>query len=464
MTTTTRIDRGLVRRGNQYWFWLAIPHGARHLFPPSKNGNAPDKVAKALGPNLDVARPIAATELAKCKTIFANIDAGSITTRKQVAQALRSNPMHTYLEREAYRHVMATIDMQEINEHATAIFEVIRRGRVPIKGKDDDAQPVQRGETISAAMEPWLKELQRRKSNICEDTIDRHRKYVQKFIAHCGGDILLANVTQEMASNFLQLDGRANRTRNNYGRTLRGIFRCAAQRGQFKGVNPFEDQRFEEEEKDVVPFTIPELQKLFDALPPREIAPECHTIETALPWCALLSLYSGMRLGEVAGMEVADIRYAEVDDDNPPMLVFDLHYSPRRRLKNKYSIRLVPVHDDLIKKHKLLDYIKHLPQDGPLFPGVKAQKKTSYGKRVGDAFRDLREELGITEEGKKFHSLRHNVSNVLDTAEVRASDVSRLLGQEVDGIAFGTYSKEGPGLKVVKDSVVDKIKYKGLRL
>ena len=94
---------------------------------------------------------------------------------------------------------------------------------------------------------------------------------------------------------------------------------------------------------------------------------------------------------------------------------------------------------------------------------MKAEKKTSYGKRVGDAFRDLRKEVGITDDGKRFHSLRHNVSNVLDAAEVRESDVSRLLGQSVDGIAFGTYSKEGPGLKVVK-SVVDKIKYKGLRL
>jgi integrase len=286
---------------------------------------------------------------------------------------------------------------------------------------------------------------------------------VQKFIEHCGGDILLDNVTRKMASDFLQLDGLANRTRNNYARTLRGIFKKAKQNGELNGENPFEDQRFEEEEKDVVSFTIPELQKLFDAMPPREVAPERHTIETALPWCALLSLYSGMRLGEVAGLEVTDVRYAATDDDSPPMLVFDLHDSARRKLKNKPSKRLVPVHDDLIKKHKLLDYIKHLPQDGPLFPAVKPEKGTSFGKRVGDAFRDLRKEVGITEDGKRFHSLRHNVSNVLDAAEVRDSDVARVLGQSVDGIAFGTYSKEGPGLTVVK-SVVQKIKYKGLRL
>jgi integrase len=304
--------------------------------------------------------------------------------------------------------------------------------------------------------------LKRRKSSITDDTINRHSSYVQKFIEYCGGDILVANVTRKMASGFLQLDGLANRTRNNYSRTLFGIFKKAKQNGEFVGENPFEDQKFEEEEAEGVPFTIAELQKLFDAMP-REVAPKRHTIESALPWCALLSLYSGMRLAEVAGMEVADVRYAAAGSSLPNMLVFDLHFSKRRRLKNKPSIRLVPVHDDLIKKHRLLDYIKHLPQDGPLFPAVKPEKRTSFGKRVGDAFRDLREKLGITDDGKNFHSFRHNVSTTLDAAEVRASDVSRVLGQKVKGIAFGTYSKEGPGLKVVK-SVVQKIKYDGLRL
>jgi integrase len=458
MTTTTRVDKGLVRRGNQYWLWIAIPHRTRHLFPPTKTGHAPDKIAEALGPNLDVARPIAATRLARCKTIFAEVDAGTITTREQVEHALRRNPMHAYLERETYRQITAAFDMQEINQHAAAIFEVIRRGAVSIKG---DA-PAQRGMTISAALEVWIKELQRRKANLTDDTIERHRRYVQKFIEYCGGDILIANVTRKMAAGFLQLDGLENRTRNNYARTLRGVFKKAKQNGELSGENPFEDQRFEEEDAEVPPFTIAELQTLFDAMP-REVAPKRHTIESALPWCALISLYTGMRLGEVAGMEVADVRYAAAGDGLPDMLVFDLHYSKRRRLKNKFSIRLVPVHDDLIKKHRLLDYIKNLPQDGHLFPAVKPERGTSFGKRVGDAFRDLRNEIGVTREGLRFHSFRHNVSNTLDAAEVRESDVARVLGQEVDGIAFGTYSKEGPGLKVVK-SVVDKIKYKGLRL
>src|SRR5205085_3926149 len=174
MTTTTRVDKGLVRRGNQYWLWIAIPHRTRHLFPPTKTGQAPDKIAEALGPNLDVARPIAATRLARCKTIFAEIDAKAITTREQLEQALRRNPMHAYLERETYRQITAAFDMREINEHAAAIFQVIRRGNVPIKGGE---QPGQRGMTISAATEAWLKELQRRKSDLREDTIDRHRKF-----------------------------------------------------------------------------------------------------------------------------------------------------------------------------------------------------------------------------------------------------------------------------------------------
>jgi integrase len=456
-----RQDRALVQRGNQYWFWMAIPSRMRHLFPPTSKGNAPDKIAERIGPNLDVARPIAAARLATCKTIFAGIDAKAITTREQVEKALRRTPLQIKLEEETYRQVIMAFqeeELRKIHEHAAAIFEAVRRG-VPLTKGEQPAQS-RRGETISAALEAWLKELQRRKSTLREETIKGHRRFVQKFIEYCRGDIPLADVTRKMASDFLQLDGLSNRTRNNYSTTLRAIFKCAHQRDAFNSANPFEGQQFEVEEEKAVPFTVAELQKLFDAMP-REVAPKHHTPQAALPWCALMSLYSGMRLGEVAGMEVADVREAKTKDGK--CWVFDLHHSDRRKLKNDYSIRLVPVHKDLIKKHKLLDYIKRLPQDGPLFPGVKAEKGVGYGKRIGDAFHDLREKLGVTREGLKFHSFRHNVSSTLDAAEVRQSDVARVLGQSVDGIAFGTYSKEGPGLKVVA-SVVEKIKYDGLRL
>jgi integrase len=49
-----------------------------------------------------------------------------------------------------------------------------------------------------------------------------------------------------------------------------------------------------------------DLQSVFDALP-REIKPAKHTPESALPWAAFISAFTGMRLEEICQLSVADI-------------------------------------------------------------------------------------------------------------------------------------------------------------
>jgi integrase len=252
----------------------------------------------------------------------------------------------------------------------------------------------------------------------------------------------------------------SNRTRNNYATTLKCVFDCARRRGRFTGDNPFGGMKAKVAKgSDRVPFTVDELQKLFDAMP-RDIAPAKHSPETALPWVALIALYTGMRLEEIAQLTTADVR--EEQANGATVTVIDVHNGGENKLKNESAARLIPVHSALVKAG-LLDYVAGL-KVGPLFPGLtrRASKGGKVGARIGELFRKKLVRLGLKRDGLCFHSFRHTVAGRLDAAVVRQSDAARVLGHAVAGMSYGTYSQAGPGLIQVKVTI-EKITYEGLR-
>jgi integrase len=194
---------------------------------------------------------------------------------------------------------------------------------------------------------------------------------------------------------------------------------------------------------------------------PRDVAPARHSPETALPWVALVALYTGMRLEEICQLTTADVR--EEKANGATVWVIDVHNGGDNKLKNESAARLIPVHSELVRLG-FLDYVRAL-NAGPLFPGLKRResKGGKVGARVGELFRKKLVALGLKREGLVFHSFRHTVAGRLDAADVRQSDAARILGHAVAGMSFGEYSKAGPGLKHVA-AVVEKISYEGLRL
>jgi hypothetical protein len=202
--------------------------------------------------------------------------------------------------------------------------------------------------------------------------------------------------------------------------------------------------------------------------------------------------------------------------------VFDIHNGDdKHHLKNESSARAVPVHSELVRAG-LLDYVKALPQDGLLFPGLtrRASKGDKIGARVGELFRKKLEALDLKRKGLCFHSFRHTVAGRLEAAGlsegeaarmprtkgshlrcaldgagardtqgqrrkatlwwrggadslksaplgvpealgragVVETDAARVLGHDIPGMSFGTYSN-GPGLKRLRE-VVEQIRYK----
>jgi integrase len=460
-------DKFLWQRGRQWYFRLAIPRGMRHLFPPSETGRAPDKLAEPLGSSYEVAKVKAAARAATCMAIFDGIRARVITTPEQVKAALR--PRSAYqIELEERNEAVARFaaDFGEVErrlaeERSIAWYEIFgRSGDPPEAGQTVQPAPTATGWTITQAAEAWYAELTSDKAAAPRDTtLNGYRLHVRAFV-DAVGDLPVTEVTAIMASDFLAALKMSNGTRNTYATTLKCVFECARRRGRLTGDNPFDGMKGKVVHSSYQPFTVDELQTLFNDLP-REIRPKKHSPDTALPWAALIALYSGMRLEEIAQLTTADVR--EETANGASVWCIDIHNGGTNKLKNKPSARLIPVHSELVRLG-LLDYVKALPK-GPLFPGLvrRESKGGKVGARVGELFRKKLVALKLKRDGLCFHSLRHNVSNSLDVAGVPQSDTARVLGHLVVGMSYGTYSKAGPGLKRVA-AVVEMITYEGLRL
>jgi integrase len=439
---------GLKQRGNQYWFKLAIPNPLRRHFT-SSTGKPRHHIEEPLGDSLSVAKVLAAQRTAVCTTLFARLRAGEQLTPDQVKAALRG-PRESDQADEAMRRLAILRRASWFTDYGEAVRSAYGTA---------EAAPAT-GETVSQAAEAWIAELTQDKAAAPRPlTIEGHRKRVQAFVAKVG-DVPLTDVTRAKASDFLSGLDVSTGTRNAYATTLKCVFESAKHRGRFTGDNPFANMKRKAKGDSYVPFTIAELQTLFDALP-RAIAPAKHSPESALPWVALIALYTGMRLEEIAQLTVADIRAAGANGGT--FTVIDIHNGGTNKLKNETSARLVPVHSELVRAG-FLKYVEAV-KSGPLFPGLKRResKGGKVGARLGELFRKKLVALGLKRKGKCFHSFRHNVSGALDAAEVRESDAARVLGHAIEGMSYGTYSQEGPGLKQVA-ATVDKISYEGLRL
>jgi integrase len=438
----------LWKRGHQWYLRLAVPKPLRRYFL-SSTGKPMGRIVEPLGDSREIAKVRAAQRVAVCVSIFARLRAGEKMTPAQVKAALRGPD-----------------ERQEVNE-ALRRWAAERRGAwFTAYGNAFDSQFAigqsvsAASETISQAAEAWFAELTRDKSAAPRaETLKGHRDRVRAFTSK-RGDVPLTDVTRAMASDFLVSLDVTNRTRNAYATTLRSVFECARRRGRFTGDNPFDGMKAKVAGSSYVPFTVAELQTLFDGMP-RDTSPKKHTPETALPWAALIAAFSGMRLEEIAQLRTADVR--EESANGAIVTVIDVHNGGDNKLKNETSARLIPVHSALVRAG-ILDYVKAL-KAGPLFPGLtrRASKGGKIGARLGEIFRKRLVALSLKRDGLCFHSFRHTVAGRFDAAGVPQSDAARVLGHAVSGMSYGTYSQAGPGLKRVA-AVVEEITYEGLRL
>jgi integrase len=446
----------LWQRGRQWYLRLSIPVAHRHLFR-SGTGKPLVHIVEPLGDSHSVAKLKAAQRVAECTAIFARIEAGLITAPEQAKAALQRGPAlddegNPIIPNPGFADRLRRAQQRWDEERRTAMFQGYADMMSAAFGRPTASTA---GETISQASEAWLAELTRDESAAPRDTtLDGHRLRVRAFV-DAAGDVPLTEVTRAKASDFLAGLKVKNRTRNAYATTLKCVFECARRRGRFTGDNPFDGMKAKVAGSSYQPFTVAELQTLFNSMP-REVEPKKHTPDTALPWVALIAAFSGMRLEEIAQLKTSDIREEGVNGGR--LWCVDIHNGGENKLKNETSARLIPVHSALVHAG-LLAYVKALPK-GPLFPGLvrRESKGGKVGARLGELFRKKLVTLKLKRDGLCFHSFRHTVATALRRASVPQEDAARVLGHAVEGESYGTYAQAGPELIDVK-ATVEKIKY-----
>ena len=140
-----------------------------------------------------------------------------------------------------------------------------------------------------------------------------------------------------------------------------------------------------------------------------------------------MALYTGARMEELAQLDVADIY--EVED----VLALDVNDKGRKRLKNKSSRRLVPVHDVVRRDLGFEQFVADQRRAGHerLFHELPYTQQR-YGHKPSRDFNRYLRKIGIGEE-KTFHSFRHTFIDFLRNMDVRESHIASMTGHKPVG-------------------------------
>jgi len=161
-------------------------------------------------------------------------------------------------------------------------------------------------------------------------------------------------------------------------------------------------------------------------------------------WLPLLGLYTGMRMGEIAQLELDDV----FEQHGVLVLNITPEGTEIKSIKTLSSKRFVPVHPHIrdIGFDKYLQSMRSTPNNTRLFPDVP-YKNDGYSYLPSKNFGKLLKRCGFqTRSGKTFHSFRHTVATSLDHTGSTETTIARLLGH----VSANTMT----GKRYIKDSTL----------
>jgi integrase len=192
--------------------------------------------------------------------------------------------------------------------------------------------------------------------------------------------------------------------------------------------------------------------------------------QSAKFWVPLIGLFSGMRLGEIIQLRVADVKekdgiqYFDVTPDGPDLADDEaVDTEEEKSLKTSSSRRGIPIHKKLFDLgfEEFLAF-RRASGSSRVFPEYeKAKDDGSWSKQFSKHFTRFRESIGVTRPGVRFHSLRHNVEDALRNAGVPKEVRDAVQGHGENGVS----REYGSGYYLATlDKAVQKISYAGVKL
>ena len=167
-------------------------------------------------------------------------------------------------------------------------------------------------------------------------------------------------------------------------------------------------------------------------------------------WLPLLAIFTAAREEELCQLHVDDICRRD------GIWVLDINSDPPRRLKNANAVRLIPLHEELLRLG-FLAHVEECRRQGQerIFPalapgGADGRLGNGYTK----FFTRYRRSVGIYRKHLDFHSFRQSATTLLHQADVPDSIIDRLTGHATAGeTARYTKSSRVSQLKVAVDKI-----------
>lgn len=281
-----------------------------------------------------------------------------------------------------------------------------------------------------------------------QSTLDNRKyqtMYVEKLFGQTQMHSVNRNYAQTIRKNIFTLRNRKNSPISKGQATkllylIRGCFKWAVSEGICE-TNPFEGLMLKKVKASipVSAYVHNELERLFD---PAYYLQYNSDFEY---WIAIISLFTGMRIGEIAQLETSDIR--ETTDGVAYISINEVSTHSRyvKSVKNTHSQRIVPVSDHL-KRLGFLDYVKMIRDEGYwlLFPDIKVGTNGHiYTHIVSTWFTRYKAKRLEPVENRKvdFHSFRHNFVACLKNKKCNLADIQQLVGHRFGSITFDVYGE-----------------------
>lgn len=164
--------------------------------------------------------------------------------------------------------------------------------------------------------------------------------------------------------------------------------------------------------------------------------PGPNIIKRSRYWVPLISLWTGMRLGEICQLEIADVAM----HDGVPCIVTvwdagdeDTDHSSEeefvRSRKSKAAARSIPIHSDLVRMG-FLEFVEEKRECGTirLFPEIKPDSLGYLSGNYSKWFARFLAKVGVKTSRNCFHSFRHTYRDAMRKAKISRDTVVSIGG------------------------------------